>query len=1051
MKKCALLLTIFFMTGIMAVMAQTKRVTGVVTSSENGSPITGVSVLVKGTTLGTVTDLEGHFQLDVPGKANTLIFSFIGMATQTVTFNSNVVNVALKSDSRRLDELVVVGYGTQSAKTIASSVSTVRGSAFKDAANTSFDQALEGRASGIQVTSPAGVVGQPPIIHIRGVNSITSGTSPLYVVDGVPVLSGDIGFDQMGQANALADINPNDILTIEVLKDASAAAMYGSRAANGVVLITTKGGSRDKMKVNYDGWVGVSQYTNFIDVMNAEQYVTYKNGAVKNRYGTDQWDLTNNVATTDGTKAFNLMKDANGNIISSKWRDAVFQNGITQNHSLSVSGGSDKTQYFISGNYMDQQGMVIGDEYNRLGLKSNITTKVNDYLKIGANINTTTSTTSAVDAARNGEIYSVGGFPRLALVNPSNLPIYNADGTPYFSTSGGVGYGANTVKDTYSNPAELVAIGNKVSTDVNRLISNFYAELTPLTGLTLKTQYGIDYTRTENRRFWSPIHGDGYGSNNGDATNAAASYKQWVWSNTATYDLKVDDHNFNFLGGMEASQYDFAVWGIEKNHLTDLKYTDEQGPFLTAIPAMEGKSSHSMISYLGRINYDYKAKYMASLNFRRDGYSELGDSKWGNFGGASVAWRVSEEPFFSSVKDIIDDAKIKGSWGVVGNTDIGSYPAKSYYSSFYYGNNSVYQLGQIGNSALKWESSTKYDAGASLHILNNISVDFDYYVTETNNLILNVPQSPSKGIPGGAIKTNVGKMKNNGIEVTIGADVIKTRDFTWNSSLNFTTNKNRVVALADGVTEILGNDGAAYTNITEVGKSIGQLYLYPTKGIDQTTGRRIYITPEGKETLFMYEQGQKGAWFYRDGTQYKGGFQQVEAGNTVPTYYGGWNNNFKYKNFDLTVFFQFSGGNKIYNGTTATTSDNRFWNNSLDVLNNYWTPGRTNAKYALPIYGDNYSNGSAMPITDWVEDGDYCRLKNVVLGYSFNTKNWSRSIGISSLRLYVQAQNLFVITKYSGIDPETLSMTSDYNLSAGIDKNTMPQARVYTFGVNIAF
>lgn len=1031
--------------GISWASAQT-HITGVVVSGDGGEPIMGASIIAKGTTIGTTTDAEGKFSINLPAKAKVLVFTYIGMTTQEKEAQNNM-RVEMMPNEKAIEEVIVIGYGTQSAKTVTSAVSSVKGEAMKDAANVSFDQALQGRATGIQITSPAGIVGQPPIVHIRGVNSITSGTNPLYVVDGVPMISGDIALS--GQANGLSDINPADILTIDVLKDAAAGAMYGSRAANGVILITTKSGSKGSAKVSYDAWVGYSSPTNLIETMNAQEYVNYKNNAVKNRFGTDNYDLTTNLETTDGTKAFNLMKDSKGNIIDSNWADCVFRNGLTQNHTVSASGGTDKAQYFISGNYVDQKGMVEGDTYDRLGLKANLNVKATDYLKIGTNFNIATSTTSAVDAARSGSNFAVGGFPRLALINAPNLPIYNEDGTPFYNEGGGLGYGANTIYSTFSNPAKLLSIGNGTDTDVDRLIANFYAELTPIKGLTLKTQYGIDNARTEDRVFWSPIHGDGFG-NNGYAYNVSGSSKQWVWSNTADFKFNIGDHNFNLLAGTEASQYNFASWGIEKIDLTDIKYTDEQGPFLTVSATGDDMKSNSLLSYFGRINYDYNAKYMASVNFRRDGYSGLGKAKWGNFGGVSAAWRISNESFFEPLTDIFSDVKLKGSWGLVGNTDIGSYPAKSYFSSYYYGSNSVYQLGQIGDDNLKWESSMKYDAGLAFTLFKNISFDFDYYYTKTQDLILEVPQAPSKGIPNGSIKTNVGEMMNKGFEFTVSADVIKTKDFTWNTSFNFTTNANKVLALANGVTEILTSDESdlEYNNITVVGKSIGQLYLRPTKGIDKETGRRIFVTPKGDNVLYKFETN---SYYYENGDKYTGSFEQVLAGNTLPTYFGGWNNTLTYNNFDLTIFFQFSGGNKILNGTRATTSDNRYWNNSKDVLNNYWTSNRKNATYAYPVFGDNVSNGSKFPFTDWVEDGDYCRLKNVVLGYTFDTKNWSKTIGISKLRLYLQAQNLFVITGYTGMDPEVLSNVTKYNLGAGVDKNTMPQARVLTGGVNLTF
>ena len=807
--------------------------------------------------------------------------SYIGMQTAEVAIAPNI-RVILKTDSKALDEVVVVAYGTQSARTVTASVSTVRADALKDVPSVSFDQMLQGRASGVSITTPSAGVGQAPIVRVRGVNSITSGTSPLYVVDGVPIESGNLSY--LANANALADINPADIVSMDVLKDAAAAALYGSRAANGVILITTKQGQSGKVKVSYDGFVGFSNATDFYEMMNAQEYVDFKNLAVKNRYGTDELSLTTGYVSPYGNKAFNMMKDANGNYVDTDWKDAAFQNGLSQSHSVAVSGGSDKVRYYLSGNYTTQEGIVKGDKYDRLGVKANINVQATDWLKVGMNTNVTTGTTSYVDAARRGSNFAVGGFPRLALINAPNLPMYNEDGTPYYLAQG-LGYGGNTVFSTFSNPAAILSLGNGLSSDVTRFIGVFYAEATPLKGLSLKTQYGVDYARIEEQRFWSPLHGDGVNSK-GLANAYNTKNNRWTWTNTATYNFSLGQNNFNLLAGTEASERNNSRWTAQRKDLQDDKFVVFQGPFSSAT-AGGSLSNNTMVSYFGRINYDYASKYIVSLNYRRDGYSALSEkNRWGNFGGVSAAWRVSEEGFFKPLRNVVDDLKIKGSYGVVGNTDIYDYASKSFYSSYNYGINGTYGLAQIADPNLKWESSEKYSIGFNARLLDRISVDFDYYYTKSSDLILDVPQSPSKGIPGNIITTNAGKMKNSGIELTVSADVIRNSQFTWETSFNITTNKNKVISLADGVENILKGDngGLEITNITVPGKSIGRLYLYPTAGVDPKSGRRVFITPEGDRTLLMFE---KGGWFYEDGTEYAGEFEPVDCGNTLPTWYGG--------------------------------------------------------------------------------------------------------------------------------------------------------------------
>ena len=575
--------------------------------------------------------------------------SYIGMQTAEVAIAPNI-RVILKTDSKALDEVVVVAYGTQSARTVTASVSTVRADALKDVPSVSFDQMLQGRASGVSITTPSAGVGQAPIVRVRGVNSITSGTSPLYVVDGVPIESGNLSY--LANANALADINPADIVSMDVLKDAAAAALYGSRAANGVILITTKQGQSGKVKVSYDGFVGFSNATDFYEMMNAQEYVDFKNLAVKNRYGTDELSLTTGYVSPYGNKAFNMMKDANGNYVDTDWKDAAFQNGLSQSHSVAVSGGSDKVRYYLSGNYTTQEGIVKGDKYDRLGVKANINVQATDWLKVGMNTNVTTGTTSYVDAARRGSNFAVGGFPRLALINAPNLPMYNEDGTPYYLAQG-LGYGGNTVFSTFSNPAAILSLGNGLSSDVTRFIGVFYAEATPLKGLSLKTQYGVDYARIEEQRFWSPLHGDGVNSK-GLANAYNTKNNRWTWTNTATYNFSLGQNNFNLLAGTEASERNNSRWTAQRKDLQDDKFVVFQGPFGSAT-AGGSLSNNTMVSYFGRINYDYASKYIVSLNYRRDGYSALSEkNRWGNFGGVSAAWRVSEEGFFKPLRNVVD-------------------------------------------------------------------------------------------------------------------------------------------------------------------------------------------------------------------------------------------------------------------------------------------------------------------------------------------------------------------------------------------------------------
>jgi TonB-linked SusC/RagA family outer membrane protein len=1012
--------------------------------------VIGASVSLASAKKGTTTDFDGKFTLSVPELPASIKVSFVGYNPVVVEVydNEELLTVELTENRNLLNEVVVVGYGTQKRQNLTSSISTVGNETFKDVPASSIDQVLQGRSSGIQTTTPSGNLGTAPVIRVRGVASITSGNTPLYVVDGVPIQSGNIAYS--GDINVLSDINPEDIESISVLKDASAAALYGSRAANGVVLITTKHGDAGKPVVTYNGWVGVVSPVKKVKVQNAEEFVNTKNYAVKNRYGTEYFNLATSSATTDGTKAFNLAYDKEGNVIDTNWDDYVFQNGIQQNHGLGISGGSKDVTYNFSLNYLDQEGIIQGDQFNRLSSSFNIDAQATRWLKVGTSHTISRTRQRTADRSRGGSIVSYAAFTRLAWALAPNIAAYDENGNPT-QESGHLGYGPNTIQAPLDNPASVLESESYLRDDNLRWLSSYYADLTPVKDLHLRTQYGRDYVSTEERDFYAPTVVNG-ASQNGVATNVSGKYTQSTWTNTANYAWNPGSHHFDFLAGAEFTKKEHRYWGAKRTNLVDDSYTIFEAAFQN-ITAINGSLTEStLLSYFGRVNYDYDSRYLASVNFRRDGYSALSkNNRWGNFGGVSAAWHISDETFFEPLKELVTDLKLKTSWGIVGNTNIDDYASKSYYSSAYYGTSGAYTLSQIGDSEnLKWESSRKWDIGFDATLWNNLTVEFDYYRNTSSDLILQVPTSPSAGVPNDYITTNAGSMRNTGIELTLSADIIKRRGFSWSTSFNISTNKNVVTSLSDGVESFVSAGNAETTNITMVGKSIGQLYLYPTKGIDPETGRRIFIGNDGTEVLMYYEKSNK--FYTRDGQPYaQSNIERVVAGNTLPTYYGGWTNNFRYHNWDFTLFLQFSGGNKIYNGSTATQSDVRWWNNSKDYYNNYWTPERTNAKYALPIYGDNYSNGSALPITDWVEDGDYLRVKNVVLGYTFKNKPLLKRIGVSAIRLYGQAQNLFVLTSYSGLDPEVLSQTQSPTLCGGTDHNTAPQARTLTFGAKITF
>ncbi len=881
-----------------------SELTGHIVDANTNEPLIGASVTVKGNKQeGVVTDVDGNFTLSTKENAPLkLKIEYIGYRPIDIEVYDaeEPIEVQLKENSRFLNEVVVIGYGTQKRENVASSISSINNNSFKDVPVTSLDQVLQGRASGVSLTTPSGNVGQAPIVRVRGVASITSGTQPLYIVDGVPIQTGSNA--QVGDVNALADINSDDILSIDVLKDAAAAAVYGSRAANGVVLITTKKGQQGTAKVSYNGWVGIANAAKFFDVMNAQQYVDYKNLAVKNRYGTDEISLTNGYTSKYGNKAFNLIKNADGSYVDTKWRDYVLRTGLQQNYTVSISGGTDKVLYYASGNFNKQSGILKGDEYRKTGLTANVSAQANKWLKAGFSGTGSVSKQQTGDRSRKGELVSYSGFTRLALSDAPNIPAYTEDGSPY-QEGGRLGYGPNTIQFPLTNPIGVLQSGSVIKTEDTRLIGNVFAEITPIKGLTLRTQYGADYMKIEDRNFFAATTVEGV-EQNGTAENYSIRSRQYTWTNTANYNFSIGSHHFDVLAGIESYSKTFDQWGAEKSGLNESKFNFFEGPFSNIVSSDSKITESELLSYLARVNYDYDSRYIFSVNFRRDGFSALSkNNRWGNFGGVSAAWDVSREKFFKPLKDILANFRLKASWGIVGNTNIDEYAAKSFYSSSYYGNNGSYVIGQIGDSEnLKWESSEKWNIGFSTDLFNKVNVSLEYYTTNSSDLILAVPVAPSKGVPGNSIISNAGKMSNRGIELGINALLISTKDFSWSTAFNLTTNRNRVEKLSDGVQEIISTGLSETTNITVPGKSIGQLYLYPTGGIDEKTGRRIFYGEDGTKVLLEFEK--EGKFFTEDGQPYaESKIKRVIAGNTLPTFYGGWSNNFTYKDFDLSLLF----------------------------------------------------------------------------------------------------------------------------------------------------
>jgi TonB-dependent starch-binding outer membrane protein SusC len=1040
MKKMTTLLSLFLFCGLFMLQAQNVQISGTVTSAEDGLTLPGVSVVVSGTTIGTVTDFNGRYSLSVPANAQSLVFSFVGLATETVAIQGrSLIDVSMVPDLFAIDELVIVGYGVQQKRDITGAVSTVRGEALRNVPVQSFDQALQGKAAGVSVTIPTGVLGNPPVIRVRGYNSISGSSDPLIVVDGVAVYSGDVSRNSSA-SNTLAEINPSDISSIEILKDASATAIYGSRAANGVILITTRRGADSAPRVTFDSYAGYSQPYRLYDLMNAEQFVSHKNLARANAGLAD---------------AYFLSYDNDGNLIDTDWSDIVYRTGFQHNHALSISGTTTSTDYFMSVGLSEQEGFIKKNDYSRTNVRMNLDHRLSSVITIGVNASYINSLSSAPNTGSlAGQGFNTAGLGRLAFVTSPAVGPYNLDGS-YNIDGSFIGRGPNLQGTGFFNPQVLLDL-NSFTSENDRLMGNIYGNFKLLDGLVFRTVFGIDNISTESISFNNPIHGDGFSPVNGSAYNYFDRRNRWTFTNTLNYLRSFNDrYNLNLLAGFEEQYSTFNGWSGGRQGIADQFFTSYQGSFTTPTqPPTLAQTENYFLSYFGRVNFNIDRKYYIEASVRRDGFSGLAaGQKYGTFGGASVMWNLSRETFFheSPLGGLFSDMRLKASMGRVGNiSGISNFGSLFLYSAGVYAAEPTLFFSQAGNADLTWEVSNKLDFGLAFGILNDrLQVDLNYYNNEVVDLILDVPQAPSKGVPGNTIPQNIGSMVNKGIEFSLTSFNINTPKFQWNSTFNFASLNNEVTSLAPGVDEIEGRtSGLEVTNRTLVGYPLGMIYGVQTNGVDPATGRRIFIDGNGKEVLYTHP----GNWTFRDGTSSPAinvANSGTTLGHAIPKFFGGLDNSFNYGNFDFNIGLTFALDFYIYNGSKAGLRDQRNWNNSTEVYETAWKQPGDITDIPRPVWGDNVSNGSSMVLSQNVERGDYLKVRNLSAGYTFRggiMSGW----GVERLRVYSQVFNAFVITGYEGADPE-ISSNAGANLSPGVDRNVVPQTRNFTLGVNLVF
>ena len=1022
-------------------------IVGHIVDARTGEPLIGASVIVKSEKgQGVVTDYDGNFSLQTKVEAPlTLRVEYVGYRALDVDVYDfeEPVKIGLVDNSNRLNEIVVVGYGTQSRKEFTGSIASILGSEVSEHPIQSFDQALAGKAAGVSLAASNGQLNAPSVIRIRGVNSISLSSLPLFVIDGVPVYSDDISTNSASN-NPLSDINPSDIESIDILKDAASTAIYGSRAAGGVILVTTKKGRTGRVSTHYNGWVSITNAVRLPDMLNAQQYTDLKNEAITN---------ANLIDGGNRALTYQLQTLSDGSIADTNWKDYVYRTGVSHNHTVDISGGNDRLTYYFSANYSNQKGIFQGNNFERKGIRFNAEDKITDWLTLSLNSNYSISGNESPDTgSRPGSSMSSYGVTRLALVLPPNVTAYNEDGSFNVNpVSGTLGSGANNTSFPLYNPAARLALTSNTS-DNSHFIGNIRFQVRPIRQITWAGQYSLDHINNQSASFSSIQLGSGATSSGGSVSNISRQYQNENFNTTLKFeDLLAKIHNVSLLVGFDYQHNTTNFWGARATNESDDFFRYYQGGWANVSATGNQIGERNFVSYFVRANYTLLDRYYLTANFRRDGNSALAEwHKYGSFGGVSAGWLISAEPFFKRVvpKNAISNLKVNASWGRVGNGNItNDYSSYSLYVSSLYGDASTWTNSQQGNDNLSWETSSQTNVGFTLDALNSrLHVEAAYFNNNVDNLILSVPQSPSKGIVGNSILANVGSMYNRGAELSVGYQILDNKDWRWNVSANFTYLKNKVTALSGNEDAIISSTGSGTTNITKVGYSVGSLYGLKTLRVNPENGQRVFLNGAGEEVQY----NGLGVWTYLDGSPAKalGGSDYYLLGNALPRWYGGIVSSLDWKGLELNLNFTYAGGNKIMNRSKSTITDQIFFNNSTEILDRWTEPGQV-TNIARLVTGDRYSFGGSVPISDHVEKGDFLRLQDVTIAYSLPKRLLSKIV-LTNVRFYGQITNAFIITGYSGVDPE-LSANGNSNTTPGVDYNTGGYGRTFTFGVNLSF
>ncbi len=1017
--------------------AQNKTITGKVVDADDGLPLPGVSIKLKGTTQVTQTTGQGTFSISVPQNAEALILSYVGYTEQEVKITGQTLTIHLVSSAKNLQDVMVIGYGTVKKENFTGSAAVVKEDVFKDRPVTSFEKVLQGAAAGVQVTSVSGQPGATSTVRIRGVGSFTASSTPLYVVDGIAITNGDLS-SVAQTSDVLSSINPNDIASVTVLKDATAAAIYGSRAANGVVLITTKQGKAGQTKLNLSSSTGYSyQAVDKHEVMDATQYyktfwdVYYAQrlaaGLAPDAAATAANGLTigklvvNPYNTANPYAANGVLANGASLLYDTDWRDEVLRRGVTKNIDLSASGGNDRSKFFVSGGYFEQNGIVIRSDFKRYSGKFNFNTDVTDFLKVGIN-NSLTRTEQNTPAGSTGSDNPVNFADQTANIYP--LYVRDANGNVVYDATGNPVYNyVNPVTPDF-NPIGLSKL-NEYNTITNRVITSPYAEVRFLKDFVAKSMVGVDYINNRERQFYNMEHGDGV-SVKGRAYRYSKEDVTVTFQNTLTYNKTFNQHNFDVLLGQEAyrSKRDYNY-----SQVTGFPFpgTNEQIAASTPSRVESYYTQQRFASYFSRLQYNYAGKYYLSGSLRRDGSSVFGnDNKYGTFYSVGGGWRIGRENFLKDV-NWIDELKLRASYGTSGNDRIDRYAAQGLYGlgKNYEGQSGINYV-QLENVNLKWEQNSTLDIGVEFAFLKGkISGEASYYKRGSKGLLFDQPLTRLTGFDN--LTTNLASMDNYGVEILLNGNPVKTKDFDWNISFNITSNRNKINAMTQN--EVI--DG---TKRWKVGADRYQWYLRDYAGVDPADGRPMWYTDEIVNGQATGNRITTKNW--STATRYDG------LGSSLPKFTGGFNNTFRYREFDLSVFTYFSTGAKIYDtlyGNLMHSGGSVGKQLSIDNYNSWQKPGDITDVPRFVINNTDLGNSQS---SRFLYDGSFMRVKNITLGYSLK-KNWLETIHLSNVRVYLMAENPFTWAKHKGMDPES-ALT-------GLTDNDIPNVKTFTLGLNVGF